>query len=69
MRRRFVATVGRRADLLYTTPDQQTRIEVRLDEKTVRLTQREMAAQFQTTVQRAEALTSYQGILDNCGVR
>ena len=37
--------------LLYTTPDRQTRIEVRLEGDTVWLTQRQMAELFQTTVQ------------------
>ena len=37
--------------LLYTTPDHQTRIEVRLEDETVWLTQRQMAELFQTTVQ------------------
>lgn len=37
--------------LLYTTPDRQTRIEVRLEGETVWLTQRQMAELFQTTVQ------------------
>ena len=37
--------------LLYTTPDHQTRIEVRLEGETVWLSQRQMAELFQTTVQ------------------
>lgn len=37
--------------LLYTTLDHQTRIEVRLEDETVWLTQRQMAELFQTTVQ------------------
>ena len=37
--------------LLYTTPDQETRIEVRLEGETVWLTQRQMAELFQITVQ------------------
>lgn len=42
---------GRSELLLYTTPDRQTRIEVRLEDETVWLTQRQMAELFQTTVQ------------------
>lgn len=37
--------------LLYTTPDQQTRIEVRLDGETVWLSQAQMAELFETTKQ------------------
>ena len=36
--------------LLYTTPDQQTRIEVRLEDETVWLTQRQMAELFDKSV-------------------
>lgn len=36
--------------LLYTTPDQQTKIEVRLEDETVWLSQRQMAELFQTTI-------------------
>ncbi len=37
--------------LLYTTPDQQTRIEVRLEDETVWLSQAQMTELFQTTKQ------------------
>ena len=43
--------LGRSELLLYTTPDHETRIEVRLDDDTVWLSQRHMAELFQTTKQ------------------
>ncbi len=43
--------LGRSELLLYTTPDHETRIEVRLEDDTVWLSQRQMAELFQTTVQ------------------
>ena len=42
---------GQSEFLLYTTPDHQTRIEVRLEDETVWLSQAQMAELFQTTKQ------------------